>query len=83
MRPRSPAAALTPRSIHAVHDPLKDKLFELEMSWVGAGMFRAASFPCSLCAATGGKFERVPADVLAAAEAAAKAALADDDSDDD
>ena len=26
-------------SIHIVHDEVKDKSFELEMSWVGEGMF--------------------------------------------
>ena len=26
-----------PCSIHIVHDEVKDKSFELEMSWVGAG----------------------------------------------
>ena len=36
---------LTSCSIHAVHDPLKDKLFELEMSWVGAGLRASAALP--------------------------------------
>ena len=57
------------RIIYAVNDPTKDKTFELEMSWVGAE--------------TSGKFQRVPADILKAAEDAAKAALADDSDDDE
>ncbi|KAJ3193702.1 hypothetical protein HK101_004331 [Irineochytrium annulatum] len=49
------------RIIYAVHDEVKDKDFELELSWV--------------CAESGGKHEFVPAEVAAEAEAAAKAAL--------
>lgn len=52
--------------IYAVHDE-KDKDFELEISWV--------------CDESGKEFKRVPADLLAEAEAAAKAAL-DEDMDD-
>lgn len=52
------------RIIYLVHDELKDKQFELEMSWVGAH--------------TGGKHERVPADIKADAEAKAKQAMAED-----
>jgi 20S proteasome subunit alpha 7 len=52
-------------SLHSVHEG--DKPFELELAWV--------------CDASGRRFERVPADVAAAAEAAAKAALADSDMD--
>ena len=51
--------------LHAVHEG--DKPFELELAWV--------------CEASGRKFERVPADIVTAAEAAAKAALADSDMD--
>jgi 20S proteasome subunit alpha 7 len=51
--------------LHSVHEG--DKPFELELAWV--------------CDASGRRFERVPADVAAAAEAAAKAALADSDMD--
>ena len=51
--------------LHAVHEG--DKPFELELAWV--------------CDASGRRFERVPAEVAAAAEAAAKAALADSDMD--
>ena len=52
-------------SLHSVHEG--DKPFELELAWV--------------CEASGRRFERVPKDVATAAEAAAKAALADSDMD--
>lgn len=52
------------RIIYLVHDELKDKQFELEMSWVGAH--------------TNGKHERVPLEVKAEAEAKAKQAMAED-----
>lgn len=52
------------RIIYLVHDELKDKQFELEMSWVGAH--------------TGGMHQRVPADIKAAAEAKAKQAMVED-----
>ncbi|KAJ8869492.1 hypothetical protein PR048_028483 [Dryococelus australis] len=52
------------RIIYVVHDELKDKQFELELSWVGA--------------VTDGLHERVPADVYQEAEKFAKAAMADD-----
>ena len=55
------------RSLHSVHD--EDKPFELEVSWI--------------CDATDRVFQRVPEDVLQAAEAAAKAALEDSDMYDD
>jgi len=56
--------------IYVVHDEVKDKSFELELGWVGE--------------VTNGKFERVPADVHAAACKYAKESLEeDDDSDDD
>eukprot|EP00041_Stephanoeca_diplocostata_P005787 m.68555 g.68555 ORF g.68555 m.68555 type:complete len:258 (-) comp15998_c0_seq1:149-922(-) len=55
--------------IYSVHDDVKDKEFNLFMSWVGAD--------------TGGKHELVPEDLLMEAEAYAKAALEDDDDDDD
>ena len=45
-----------------------EKPFELELAWV--------------CEASGRAFQRVPADVAAAAEAAAKAALAESDMED-
>lgn len=51
-----------------MHDELKDKQFELELSWVGS--------------ATDGKHERVPPALFAEAEKAAKAAM-EDDSDSD
>ena len=53
-------------SLHSVHEG--EKPFELELSWI--------------CDANGRKFERVPADKAAAAEAEAKAALAESDMDD-
>jgi hypothetical protein len=55
-------------SIYLVHDELKDKQFELELSWVGAD--------------TKGVFERVPQSVFQEAEKSAKAAMeAESDSD--
>ena len=50
-------------SLHSVHD--EDKPFELELAWI--------------CEASGRRFQRVPADMAAAAEAAAKSALEDSD----
>ena len=50
-------------SLHSVHD--EDKPFELELAWI--------------CDASGRLFQRVPADVAAAAEAAAKSALEESD----
>jgi len=55
--------------IYTVHDEVKDKAFELELSWVGAD--------------TKGKHELVPANVLAEAERYAKAALEDSDASDE
>lgn len=54
-------------SIYLVHDDLKDKNFELELSWV--------------CAETQGRHERVPGSVFLEAERSAKQAVADSDSD--
>jgi len=56
------------RIIHSVHDDVKDRGFELELSWV------TDKQP---------KHERVPKAVAKAAEDAAKAELADSDSEDD
>ncbi|KAG8229910.1 hypothetical protein J437_LFUL009774 [Ladona fulva] len=56
------------RIIYLVHDELKDKTFELELSWVGA--------------VTNGLHQRVPDSVFAEAEKSAKAAM-EDDSDSD
>jgi len=56
------------RIIYLVHDELKDKQFELELSWVGAD--------------TKGIFERVPQSVFQEAEKSAKAAM-EDESDSD
>lgn len=53
-----------------MHDEVKDKMFELELSWVSE--------------ATGGKHERVKGEAFDEAEKYAKAALEDDsDSDED
>ncbi|EFN81786.1 proteasome subunit alpha type-3 [Harpegnathos saltator] len=52
------------RIIYLVHDELKDKQFELEMSWVGAH--------------TNGRHERVPAEIKADAENKARQAIAED-----
>lgn len=52
------------RIIYLVHDELKDKQFELEMSWVGAH--------------TDGRHERVPTDIRTEAEAKARQAMAED-----
>jgi 20S proteasome subunit alpha 7 len=55
-------------SIYLVHDELKDKQFELELSWVGVD--------------TKGVFQRVPQSVFQEAEKSAKAAMeAESDSD--
>lgn len=55
--------------IYVVHDEVKDKAFELELSWVGE--------------LTGGKHEFVPADVQAEAEKYAKEALEESDDSDE
>merc|ERR1712037_461667 len=56
--------------IYQVHDEVKDKMFELELSWVGEF--------------TDGVHKRVPEDVLQNAERFAKSALEEDsDSDED
>jgi len=56
------------RIIYLVHDELKDKNFEMELSWV--------------CAETNGKHERIPHDLFLEAEKSAKQAMeADSDSD--
>jgi len=55
--------------IYIVHDEVKDKSFELELSWIGEH--------------TQGRHERVPAEVFSEAETYAKAALDEDDDDDD
>jgi len=55
--------------IYTVHDEVKDKAFELELSWVGQ--------------ITGGKHEMVPADILEEAEKYAKTALQDSDASDE
>ncbi|KAL8619687.1 Proteasome subunit alpha type-3 [Nucella lapillus] len=57
------------RIIYVVHDEVKDKSFELELSWVGEG--------------TGGKHQLVPKDVHIAAEKFAKEALEESDDSDE
>ena len=52
-----------------VHDEVKDKMFELEMSWV--------------CEETGGRHEMVPKDLKLQAEKFAKAALEEESSDEE
>ena len=56
------------RTIYSVHDDVKDKDFELELSWV--------------CEESGWVHKQVPKDLLTAAEEAAKAALEEDMEDD-
>ena len=48
-------------SIHSIHDDVKDKEFELEMSWI--------------CPESNNQHEFVPADVQAEAERVAEAAI--------
>jgi len=55
--------------IYMVHDEVKDKAFELELSWVGAE--------------TGGKHQLVPKDIHQAAEKYAKEALEESDDSDE
>eukprot|EP00850_Spirogloea_muscicola_P017234 SM000146S00954 [mRNA] locus=s146:121896:124517:+ [translate_table: standard] len=50
--------------IYGIHDEAKDKAFELEMSWI--------------CSDSKNEHQRVPADLLAEAEAAAKASQEED-----
>ncbi|KAG0212044.1 hypothetical protein BGX28_006942 [Mortierella sp. GBA30] len=57
------------RIIYNVHDDAKDKEFELELSWV--------------CTESNGYHQIVPKDIADEAEALAKAALTEDDMDDD
>lgn len=51
-------------SIYLVHDEVKDKHFELELSWVGS--------------ITGGKHQKVPQEVYTEAERYARSALEED-----
>lgn len=72
--------------IYTVHDKVKDKEFELELSWVGEGKQAGVSrlllhIPPPIV--TGGKHQVVPADVKAEAEQYAEEATNDSDSDDD
>ncbi|EDV20266.1 expressed hypothetical protein [Trichoplax adhaerens] len=57
------------RIIYVVHDEIKDKLFELELSWV--------------CKATNGEHQLVPADIASEAIRLAKHAMEEDLDDDD
>ena len=56
-------------SIYVVHDEVKDKAFELELSWVGKH--------------TDGRHVKVPDDVFADAEKHAKDSLADESDNED
>lgn len=56
-------------SIYLVHDEVKDKLFEMELSWV--------------CEESGGRHQFVPDALYKEAERYAKAALEEDSSDED
>ena len=56
--------------IYTVHDEVKDKDFELEMSWISASE-------------TGERHQKVPKELFDHAVTQAKAAVADSDSDDD
>ena len=56
-------------SIYLVHDEVKDKQFELELSWV--------------CEESGGKHQLVPKDLKLQAEKYAKAALEEESSDEE
>ena len=56
--------------IYVVHDEVKDKDFELELSWISE-------------ADTAGRHQRVPKEMFDAAVTSAKAAIAEDDDDDD
>jgi len=56
------------RIIHVAHEDSKDKDFELEMSWVS-----------SMSGPTKGRHEKVPKEMLEAAEKAAKKAINGDD----
>lgn len=55
--------------IYSVHDEVKDKAFELELSWIGKD--------------TGSRHQLVPADIRAGAEKHAKESMEDDDGSDD
>lgn len=56
-------------SIYLVHDEVKDKMFEMELSWV--------------CEESGGRHQFVPDALYKEAERYAKAALEEDSSDED
>ncbi len=62
------ALAEVARILFSVHDDVKDKPFELELSWV--------------CTESKNKHQLVPQELIKAAEAAAKAKLAEQDMDD-
>nr|XP_002132081.1 proteasome subunit alpha type-3-like [Ciona intestinalis] len=55
--------------VYVVHDEVKDKAFQLQLSWV--------------CAESGGVHERVPENLVDASEAFAKDAMEESDSDDE
>ena len=56
-------------SVYLVHDEVKDKMFEMELSWV--------------CEESGGRHQFVPDALYKEAERYAKAALEEDSSDED
>ena len=64
------AVAEAAKVIYTVHDEVKDKDFELELSWISASE-------------TDSKHQRVPKELFDHVVAQAKAAVADSDSDDD
>ena len=57
------------KTIYVVHDEVKDKAFQLQLTWVGAD--------------SNGVHSKVPADILANAEAYAKQSLEESDSEED
>ena len=69
------------KAIYTVHDEVKDKDFELEMGWICGG--DGGDVSSEEASASGGRFQRVPAQLFEHAVTQAKAALADSDSDDE
>ena len=71
--------------IYAVHDEVKDKDFELELSWVGEGTSLTLSLSLlrSLHAETDGLHQLVPEDVKTSAVDYAKDSLKESDSEEE
>lgn len=67
--PPPPPLPPPPSSIYTIHDDVKDKQFDLFMTWVGDE--------------TGGKHEFVPEELVAEAKEYAEKALESDDEDED